>query len=214
MEEKIIGATDHMDIQKALIDRFGEAKVSSVSFEGIDDNFLLIDLNADKRVRVLVTCGLSDYIMPVPEKLKSRDRAELFFCLPTYWDLEDRNNSNLNWVFQWLDKIKNYSISKETWIGSGHTFSAAKEGTAISETMKQDHFILLDPILLADELTPIEMEGITVHFLAVVPIFSDEWDYKQGKGTVKLMRKLVSKGVTEKLDDFRTTVLKSKWRIW
>jgi hypothetical protein len=52
-----------------------------------------------------------------------------------------------------------------------------------------------------------------VQFLAIIPIFPDEMDYKQGKGTLKLMRKFLSNGITEILDDFRGTVLRSKWRL-
>jgi hypothetical protein len=49
--------------------------------------------------------------------------------------------------------------------------------------------------------------------LAIIPIFPDEMDYKQGKGTFKFLQKLSNQGVTEKLDDYRSTVLKSKWRL-
>ena len=79
--------------------------------------------------------------------------------------------------------------------------------------MKANHFLLSDPILFEEELIPIETELGIVHFLAVIPIFEDEMDYKQGKGTFKLMTKLKNQGITEKLDDFRSTSLKSKWRL-
>jgi len=80
--------------------------------------------------------------------------------------------------------------------------------------MKQDHLILLNPLLLEEAMAPIQVGDTEVNFLSIVPIFSDEWDYKQSKGTVKFVRKLINKGVSEKLDDFRTSVLRSKWRIW
>jgi hypothetical protein len=203
-----------VDTKSALIDRFGEDKVKELNSSLQEIGLLLIDLDSERRVQVLVTNGFSNYEMPVPEKLNTRRRAELYFCLPSYWDLNDKENQNATWVFDWILRIANYAKEKNTWIGSGHTFSAGSEGGSISGTMKQDHFILLDPVLLAEELVPLEREEEVLHFLAIVPIFSDEWDYKQGKGTLKLTRKLLAKGVTEKLDDFRTTVLKSKWRIW
>ncbi len=41
-----------------------------------------------------------------------------------------------------------------------------------------------------------------------------EMDYKQGKGTQKLMDKLIANKINEKLDDYRENVLKSRWKFW
>jgi hypothetical protein len=64
---------------------------------------------------------------------------------------------------------------------------------------------------LEDELTPVQLEDKTIHFWALIPLFGDEMDYKQGKGTVKLKKKFLIKGVTEKLDEFRQSSLKNRW---
>jgi len=79
--------------------------------------------------------------------------------------------------------------------------------------MKANHFLLSDPIFLEKELESLKLEDKEIYFLPIIPIFEDEMDYKQGKGTFKLMTKLKNQGVTEKLDDFRATSLKSKWRL-
>jgi hypothetical protein len=39
-------------------------------------------------------------------------------------------------------------------------------------------------------------------------------DYKQGKGTLKLLDKFKHQGVSEKLDDFRSSVLKRHWKFF
>jgi hypothetical protein len=77
--------------------------------------------------------------------------------------------------------------------------------------MKEKYFFLTDPIFLEQELIPLEIDGKTIHFLAIIPIFEDEFDYKIGKGTYKFQKKLDFHHVTELLDDYRSTVLKSKW---
>jgi hypothetical protein len=84
---------------------------------------------------------------------------------------------------------------------------------AISETMRQNHFFLSRPVDLERELQDIQVGETAVQFLALVPIYGDEMDYKQGKGTFKFEQKLRTNGVSEKLDDFRGSVLKSKWRF-
>ena len=119
----------------------------------------------------------------------------------------------MNWIFEWIQRLSKYVQEKESWFGNGHTMPCGKELKPLSATMKQDHFILLRPLLLEMQMEEILVDGKTVHFLAIVPLFIDELDYKMGKGTQKLITKFINKGVSEKLDDFRSTVLKSKWTI-
>ena len=80
--------------------------------------------------------------------------------------------------------------------------------------MKQNHFILSNPIELTEELSPLQVGDKTIHFLALIPIFADEMDYKQGKGTAKLYAKFALQNITEKLDHYRSTVLKSRWNFF
>ena len=54
-------------------------------------------------------------------------------------------------------------------------------------------------------------DGKTINFLAIIPIFKDEMDYKQHKSTFKFVQKMDNAGTTEKLDDFRSSVLKRRW---
>jgi hypothetical protein len=201
------------DLQIALERRFGEHRVSQAPSLEKDFPLLIVELELSSPVTILVTNGLSNYSMPVPYKYLGREYNELYFCLPSYWDWEDQKNPNLNWVFTWIRKMASYVIEKGTWFGVGHSIPNGKESLPISTTMKQNNFLLSDPILLEQELEPIQFDDKTIHFLAVIPIFQDEMDYKQARGAFKFFQKLNSANVTEKLDDYRSTVLKSKWRF-
>lgn len=199
--------------QAALANRFGEHRVSEIpTLEG-QTPLLALDLELTTPVTVIMTNGLSDYKMPVPEKVAGREFNEIYFCLPSYWEWEDLENPRMNWIFPWIQRLAKYVVDKQTWFGAGHTLPCGKEMQELSETMRQNHFFLSDPLLLQQQLEPIEVEGKTIYMLAIIPIFPDEMDYKQGKGTFKFLQKLSNQGVTEKLDDFRSTVLKSKWRL-
>ena len=77
--------------------------------------------------------------------------------------------------------------------------------------------ILVKRSLKADDLKELNSYKIgdkTIYFLALIPIFADEMDYKQGKGTAKLFAKFAQQNITEKLDDFRSTVLKTRWNFF
>lgn len=199
--------------QAALANRFGEHRVSEVpTLEG-EMPLLALALELSTPVTVIITNGLSDYQMPVPEKVAGREFNEIYFCLPSYWEWEELENPRMNWIFPWIQRLAKYVVDKQTWFGAGHTLPCGQEMQELSETMRQNHFFLSDPILLEQQLAPIEVDGKIIYMLAIIPIFPDEMDYKQGKGTFKFLQKLSNQGVTEKLDDFRSTILKSKWRL-
>lgn len=204
-----------MELIPALEARFGAHRLR------ITDNPLhpeqsLIVLYLELRVpvTVLMTNGLSGYCMPVSEKWKGREYNELFFCLPSYWDAEDIHNPNFNWVFDWIFRLERFVREKETWFGPGHTIPCGNPPAPLSETMKEEYFIFLDPIFLEDSLQPLEAGNATIHFLAIVPIFGDELDYKMGKGTLRLIKKLQARNTDERLDDYRVSALRSRLRFF
>ena len=199
-------------VSKELIKRFKENEITNLSNDF--GNFILISLPNKNGNKILMTSNLSEFRMNVHEKHAGEEYNELYFYLPSYWDLSDLGNPLINWVFIWLQKLKNHVIEKNTWFGNGHTLAANKELKPLSETMLQNHFILAHPIELKQELSPIGLPDKKIHFLAVIPIFEDEMDYKQGKGTAKLFKKFEQAKVTEKLDDYRKTVLKNRWNFF
>ncbi len=186
-----------------MIQRFGADRVTVIPVEGDACPLLLVEIDARTKVKVLMTDGLSDYKMPVPEKEIGREYNELYFCLPSYWDVEDTNNPRMNWVFPWIQRLVAYVRTNETWFGHGHTMPCGKEKQPLSETMKQNYFMLCHPLLLEEELSPMEIDGKTIHFLAIIPIFENEFTYKMGKGTKKFLERFIRSGNTENLDDFR-----------
>lgn len=200
-------------MKNELIKRFGEHRVHDLKVSEGEMPLLLLDLEIDSRVTIVMTNGLSNYKMPVPEKLAGREFNELYFCLPSYWEWDAYDNPQMNWVYKWIQRLAKYVVENKTWFGNGHTMPCGKDMEELSSTMKQNHFFLLDPILLEEALRPVTLQEKEINFLAIIPIFADEMDYKQGKGTFKLAQKLRSAGVTEKLDDFRATSLRSKWRL-
>ncbi|MFT7345050.1 MAG: hypothetical protein ACI9XP_001644 [Lentimonas sp.] len=182
----------------------------------VNDSLQIIYFSPDenKDCSILMTNGLSDVFMPVHEKHKGEERMELYFCLPSYWDINDPAN-NFQWPLIWLEKLAKHVIEKNTWFGIGHTVQCYKDYAPLSENMSQSHFILNRPDYCSEMLPELIHEnGETIQFLAIIPIFSDEMDYKQGKGTLKLFKKLLNKNITEKLDDFRNSVLKSRFSFF
>lgn len=200
-------------LHEAIEKRFGSPNITIHSSTNIHFKTLQISSSSRKGVTFFMTSGLSDYEQPATEKNKAFKHIELVFCLPSYWDLND-DIPAMSWVKTWMDKLGNHLIEKQTWYGDGHTFANGNPIEHLSPSMKQKYLMLLEPDFFANELAPIEIENKEVHFLCIIPIFEDEFDFKMGKGTFKLKKKLRDKGITELLDDFRMTALKNKWRIF
>ena len=70
-------------LHQALADRFGEHRVQGLPTVDGEMPLLLLDLELASPVTVLMTNGLSDYKMPVPERMKDRNFNEIYFCLPS-----------------------------------------------------------------------------------------------------------------------------------
>lgn len=202
------------ELQKALAERFGEHRVTEIPVLEGEIPLLLLDLELKSPVTVVMTNGLSDYKMPVPEKWQGYEHTELYFCLPSYWEWDALDNPQMNWIYPWIQRLAKHVVEKNTWFGHGHTMPCGADMKPLSATMQQNHFLLSLPILLEDELKPVMVNEKTIYFLAIIPIFKNELDYKNQKGTLKFLQKLMSGGITEKLDDYRTSISRGKWRFF
>jgi hypothetical protein len=203
------------ELRKALESQIGEHRVHSFN-SGSEDyiDLLLLDIETKVPIKILITDGLSEYKMPVPEKHKGREYNEIYFALPSYWEIEEKENPLMRWPIDQIQKLAKHVVENETWYGPGHTFSNGNPPAPLSENMKQNHLVLTEPILLEDLFQPITLNEKTIHFLAIVPLFEDEFDRKMSSGYFKFIRKFRAKNGNEVLDDFRTSIYKNRWRIF
>lgn len=192
----------------ALEQRFGENRVKEFTDYGEGYISLLqIDIQTQHSLRVLMTNGISDYQMPIPEHLTSvKDRVftEIFFCIPSYWELSDKDNPNRNWPIKVLQKLAKNLLGNKTWYGPGHTIANGNPTQPISDLMQQEYFLLTDPIHLENHLAPLTIGDKTIHFLAVIPLFNKEYDQLVYKAYPKWIRKYRNRNGNEILDDFKT----------
>ena len=202
------------ELREGLIKRFGEQRVNTIPpKEDTDIELLQLDLELRSPTKVIMTHGLSNYEMPVPKKYEDKAFNEIYFCLPSYWEIES-NEERFKWPFTWIQKLALHVVNKNTWYGPGHTFSNGNPPLSFSETMKCKHLILCEPIFLEEHLQPIELKEKVIHFLGGIPLFDNELEYKNNKGYRKFIRKYRAKNNNELLDDFRESCLKLKFGLF
>ncbi len=200
------------ELKNQLDKRFGKNQVNEFPLGG-DEYIHLLDIDVTTRqnqMRIIMTDGLSDYKMPVPKRYKAWEATEIYFCLPSYWDIKDYENPQMNWPLEIVQRLVKNVIENQTWYGPGHTIAHGNPPKPISKTMKQSYFMLSEPIALEDHLQPLEVKDKEVHFLAIIPLFSQEFDRKRSQGYQKWIRKFRIKNGTEVLDDYRKSIYKRK----
>ena len=176
------------------------------------EDYFFIAKPDDAACNILMTSGLNKYGMPSQVSTKPLVHKELYFLLPEYWVVADIEKEQFQWLFQTLRKLKKHVIEKKTWFADGHTMPANEEGKQLSDQMKQTYLMLSDPVFLEKELAPMFVDSRDVSFLSVVPIFRNEFQHKQAFGTDKLISLFETYQVTERLDEYRTNLVKSRWR--
>ena len=197
-----------MPLKKELNNRFKH--LQTITRDG--ETYYFIEAPGGKVSNILMTSGLNEYNMPADGTGKTKVHKEIYFVLPDYWSLTLIEQEKYVWLFTTLSKLKNYALDHQTWYAEGHTMPANKESNELSSQLKQTYLMLCNPIFVKDELSPINIGSKEVSFLGVLPIFRNEFHHKQAYGTNKLISLFESYQVTERIDEYRTNLVKSRWR--
>lgn len=185
-----------------MIQELFKTAVSEVVLTNQEYNFEIIHLiSKSPDLQVLYTKGMSSYLQPVNESNKELEHIELYFLLPEYWDLKKNN-----WPVYWLNRIAQVPQKNKTWFGIGDTLPAGNPPKQIEEKLKTSYFILSEPIFL-DQL---KTDG-AIKYLAVIPIFRKEFDFKMQNSAALLFNKLKEKNHSEMVDQFRQPVARKRF---
>lgn len=204
-----------MTLHEALIERVGDHRVQTMANPVHPEQTLyVLYLELHVPLTVIMTSTLSEYRMPVSEKWKGREYNEIFFALPAYWELDDTKNESLLAIYDWIFRLEQFVLTKQTWFGPGHSIPCGNPSASISTLLKQDNFLLIDPMFLEGLFQPLHLTDRVVQLLAIVPVFSDELEYKMVKGTHKFLRRFYQKKFDERIDEFRKSMMNSRLRLW
>lgn len=167
----------------------------------------------------LVTTGMSDRPMSVPEGAEEFACAELMLCLPPDWPLsqEEFADENNYWPLRLLKVLARLPHEYETWLGPGHTVpNGGDDPIAYAENTAFTCAMILPPLALAPpEFHQLELDDRVINFYGVWPLYPAEVDLKLNKGLDALLDRLERNGVTELIDvDRPDTCAKKGWRFW
>lgn len=149
----------------------------------------------------LVTCGMSELPMTVPEGAEEYRYSELMICLPPTWKISDEafKDERNYWPVRALKTLARFPHEHRTWLYLGHTLANGDPVKTYSEDVKFKGMLLSLPDIEDKQVffnLFISSEKV-VHFYTLIPLFQEEMDYQLKNGMEALFAKLNKAGTND-----------------
>jgi Suppressor of fused protein (SUFU) len=174
----------------------------------------------------LVTSGMSDKPMTVPEGFENNRYAELCILLPANWDIDATDYKTMEeifkdernyWPVRWLKTIARFPHQYDTWVGYGHTIPNGENAEPFADNTKLGCMILMPSLSLGMPFYTLKInDEKTIHFYCLYPLYKEEMDFKLKKGSDALLDKFEEHQIADIVDIGRrnTCVKKGLFGLW
>ncbi len=166
---------------------------------GVQVDIHVIAPTREKNYYTLITSGMGAHQMRVPQELAGYhvDRAELVICLPPDWKLEDPDEK-WYWPLRWLRLLARLPIEQDTWLGWGHT---VPNGRPFAVNTMLSGVILTGPMGVSKAAGVCKLQdGSEVNLYQVVPLYSEEMEYKLEHDAEALLQRMEQQGLLKRQD--------------
>lgn len=172
--------------------------------------------SATRPVHTLITSGMSDLPMPVPEDVESPRYLELMMTLPESWKLDDESlqNPQWHWPLRQLRYLALYPRRVSTWLGWGHVVPHGDPPEPLAPNTKLCGAIIVPSLLVPVDFYELKAGTQTIVFYSVVPLYREEMEMKARDGMERLLEKMVDCGITDLVDPGRRNVAARKRFGW
>ncbi len=180
--ELVIGDSDYIDTVTNHVEKY-VGKVDNVFHELVSDkvhvDLILVKPTEERNYWTVVTCGMGQRRMKVPEEVKDYSRMELCMTFPPDWPMsqesfEDENNY---WPLRIMKVLARMPYDYDTYFLPGHTVEFGNENKPIANTNFTSGIMLYSSIFDRG-FDVMDYEGEKVQFLSLVPLYKEEKDLK------------------------------------
>jgi hypothetical protein len=190
-------------------------KVEEV-FHEIVSEYVHIDLHvvratAERPYHFLVTSGMSDRPMTVPEGSDECGYAELLVALPEGWPVDHAgfHDERNYWPFRQLKQAARFPHIHQTWFWYGHTFANGDPPEAYAPDVSFCASILSIPALCDQAAWQLEISPEKrIQFFSLIPIYEEELRFAWSNGSDALFERLDGIDITELISQNRKNVCK------
>ena len=216
--EFAIGDGDQIDaISEHIAQLIGEV---TMVFHEIVSDLVHIDVHhvlptEEHNYHTLITSGMSDKPMTVPEGAEEFRFAELVLCLPPDWKLtrEDFANEANYWPIRLMKGLARLPHEYDTWLGPGHSIPNGEKPQTYAKSTRFCCALIVPAFTFGKEFCRLELpDERIVNFYSIWPLLPDETDFKLKHGYDDLMDRLFDHDVTEVIDiTRRSAVARRGW---
>jgi hypothetical protein len=187
-------------------------------FHELVSDLVHVDVHAvppsgDRSWTTLVTTGMAEKPMTVPEGLEDARFAELVLALPEGWPLEQEafDDESNYWPIRLLKTLARVPHEFDTFLWYGHTVPNGDPPEPYAPNTELCCAFIAPVLRAPEEFRRLELpDGRIVAFYGVVPLYEDEMRYKLEQGSDALVDLFDEAGVTELIDPERPSVAPRK----
>lgn len=190
---------------------------SDTVFHEIVSEYAHIDVHIIKATdqrpfHTLITSGMSDRPMTVPEGAEECRLAELVISLPPSWPMDEESWKDERhwWPFRWLKQLARFPHEYGTWLFCGHTIPNDDPPVPFATSTEFCGMLLASPVLCSETGGCLVIDDATnIYFHSLIPIYREEMGFALNHSSEELLDRLGEAGVSELLEVGRNNVCSS-----
>ncbi|MBS0368122.1 MAG: suppressor of fused domain protein [Proteobacteria bacterium] len=162
----------------------------------------------------LVTSGMSDLPMPVPEGADVPRYTELLVTLPKSWRLDQASFKDESWYWpvRLIKTLARFPHKHATWLGWGHTIPNGDPPAPYAPGTSLCGAIILPSITVPDGFHELQIDkDKKITFYSVLPLYEEEMQLKLNAGSGRLLDRLDRVGINDIIDPKRRNVAKRRF---
>lgn len=163
--------------------------------------------SANRPYHTLVTLGLSDRPMDIPDDVANKnaaERAELMIMLPPEWNIspDNLNSEQGYWPIAWLTMLADFARTPGNWLGTGYVFPNGDPMTEIADTPFSGVLVLPPFVSHPHEYYAFRSrDGTRLNLYALIPLYPGEIDLKSEQGLDVLLEHFDKTGINSEVVD-------------
>ena len=163
--------------------------------------------SANRPYHTLVTLGLSDRPMDIPDSVPQKtmgERAELMIMLPPEWNIspDNLNSEQGYWPIAWLTMLADFARTPGNWLGTGYVFPNGDPMTEIADTPFSGVLVLPPFVSHPHEYYAFRSrDGTRLNLYALIPLYPGEIDLKSEQGLDVLLEHFDKTGINSEVVD-------------
>lgn len=171
----------------------------------------------DRPFNSLITSGMSDLPMSVPDDFDAPKYLELMVTLPKDWNISQDSFKEEKWYWpvRLLKYLARFPHKYDSWLGWGHTIPNGDPAEPFSDNISFTGVIILPSITVPQKFGILKIDDEKeIVFMCYIPLYDEEMDLKLRKGSDVLLDKFDKFNITDIVDIKRRNVAKKRFGVF